>query len=89
MHQDYKGWLIRGVVLQLVDTGRPWHGLLEAYSVFPFWHARNGQKKGIQNIRYSESKFERMCLLLLKLGPAGLPDWTRYRDTHPCISSFA
>ena len=73
---------------------RPQHGLIEVYSVFQIWHARNGTKSNSQlrnqKIPCSDSKFERIRLLfkLLKLGPAGLPvwnHWMRYGDKHPCI----
>ena len=43
-------------------------------------------KIGIQKIPYCESKFEQIRLLLLQFGPAGLPCWTRYLDTHPAAS---
>ena len=36
------------------------HKLLEVYSEFPLWHARNGQKRN-SKIPYSESKIERIC----------------------------
>ena len=85
MHQQLSmPVLLLGWSILLTQSHSPLHGLLEVYSLFPFWHARTA-KKGIQKMPYSESNFEQIYLLLLKLGLADLPDWTRYGDTHHCI----
>ena len=62
----------------------PRHGGLEVYFVFPYWHARNSQKRNSNDTLWW-IKIRLRFLELARQGRAGLPDWPRYGDMHPCI----
>ena len=56
---------------------RPLHGFLEVYSVFPFWHARNGHKRDCTANRNKANMSP-----FAKIGP-GRP--ARLDKIHPCV----